>query len=105
MPQVQIGVDESKSHSGARSLRLVFHVRSNIDNINIGELVPVATNTEYDFEFYVATDKLETGGPPLVQIVDPTTSAVLVSSPPAANGNSDWTRVAGGEARSKIGRA
>ena len=94
MPQVQIGVDESKSHSGARSLRLVFHVRSNIDNINIGELVPVATNTEYDFEFYVATDKLETGGPPLVQIVDPTTSAVLVSSPPAANGNSDWTRVA-----------
>jgi tetratricopeptide (TPR) repeat protein len=93
MPQLQIGVDESKSHSGTRSLRLTFHVRSNIENINIAELVPVATNTDYDFEFYVATEKLETGSPPLVQIVDPTTSGVFASSPAAANGNSEWTRV------------
>lgn len=94
LPQLQIGIDESKTHSGARSLRLTFHVRSNIENINIAKLVPVDTNTDYDFEFYVATEKLETGSPPLVQIVDPTTSAVLVSSPAAANGDSDWTRVA-----------
>lgn len=94
LPQLQIGVDESKSYSGARSLRLSFHVRSNIENINISELVPVATNTDYDFGFAVATEKLETGSPPLVQIVDPTTSAVLASSPVAANGTSDWTYVA-----------
>lgn len=93
LPQLQIGIDESKNHSGERSLRLTFHVRSNIENINISELVPVATNTDYDFEFYVATEKLETGSPPLVQIVDPTTSAVLASSPAASNGDSDWTRV------------
>src|ERR1051326_3335712 len=93
MPQVQIGIDESKRYNGARSLRLTFHVRSNIENINIAQLVPVAPNTEYDFEFYVATEKLETGSSPLVQIVDPTTSAVIVSSPYAANGDSDWTRV------------
>ena len=94
LPQLQIGLDQEKSHSGASSLRLVFHVRSNIENINISQLVPVAPGTEYDFEFYVATEKLETGSPPLVQIMDPTTSGVIVSSPAASNGNSDWTRVA-----------
>jgi tetratricopeptide (TPR) repeat protein len=93
LPQLQIGVDDSRSYSGSRSLRLTFHVRSNIENLNLSELVPVATNTDYDFAFSVATEKLETGSPPLVQIVDPTTSAVLASSPAASNGTSDWTYV------------
>jgi hypothetical protein len=94
LPNLQIGLDQEKSHSGASSLRLLFHVRSNIENINISQIVPVAPNTEYDFEFYVATEKLETGSPPLVAILDPTTSGLIVSSQPASNGNSDWTRVA-----------
>lgn len=93
VPQLQIGIDSGKSHGGSSSLQLLFNVRSNIENINIAELVPVKPNTEYDFEFYVSTEKLETGSPPLVQVADPTTSAVLVSSPPASNGNSEWTRV------------
>ncbi|HEX5890252.1 MAG TPA: tetratricopeptide repeat protein [Pyrinomonadaceae bacterium] len=92
--QVQVGIDPVKSHSGATSLRLAFHVRSNIENINVAQLVPVTPNTEYDFEFYVSTEKLETGGPTLVQIVDPATTGPLVSSPGAPGGTSDWTRVA-----------
>ena len=92
--QVQVGIDPEKSHSGITSLRLAFHVRSNIEDINVRQLVPVAPNTEYDFEFYVATEKLDTGGPTLVQIVDPTTSGVLITSPGAPGGTSDWTPVA-----------
>lgn len=94
VPQVQVGIDPVKSHSGASSLRLAFHVRSDIKDINVWQLVPVATNTEYEVEFYVSTEKLETGGPTVVQVVDPTTSTPLVSSPGAAGGTSDWTRVA-----------
>lgn len=90
---LQIGVDD-RSHGGANSLQLAFHVRTNIEDIPIAQLVPVAPNTEYDFEFYVATEKIETGSPPLVQLIDPTTSGVLASSPAAASGTSDWTRVA-----------
>ena len=41
-PQVQIGIDPSKSHSGSRSLRFVFQVRANLDPINVSQLVPVA---------------------------------------------------------------
>ena len=94
VPQVQIGIDPVRSHAGANSLRLAFHVRSDIEGINVSQIVPVAANTEYDFEFYVATEKLETGGPTLVQVIDPTTSASLVQSPGASGGTSEWTRVA-----------
>jgi tetratricopeptide (TPR) repeat protein len=90
---LQIGIDD-RSHGGANSLQLAFHVRTNIEDVNIVQLIPVAPNTDYDFEFYVATEKIETGSPPLIQIVDPTTSGVLVSSPAAAIGTSDWNRVA-----------
>ncbi|HSK62373.1 MAG TPA: tetratricopeptide repeat protein, partial [Pyrinomonadaceae bacterium] len=94
VPNVQIGLDPSLSYSGGSSLRLIFNVRTNIENINIAQLVPVATNTAYDVEFYVRSEKLETGGPPVVQIVDPTTSGVIVTSPLAATGDSDWKKVA-----------
>lgn len=94
VPQVQVGIDPDKSHSGADSLQLAFHVRQNIEDIRVSQLVPLSPNTEYDFEFYVSTEKLETGGPTLVQIVDPTTSGVIVSSPGAPGGTSDWSRVA-----------
>jgi hypothetical protein len=89
---LQIGIGD-RSYGGANSLRLAFKVRTNIEDVNVVQLVPVAPNTEYDFEFYVATEKIETGSPPLVQIIDPTTSGVLASSPAAAIGTSEWTRV------------
>ena len=85
---VQIGIDPTRSHNGASSLRLLFNVRTNIEGINVAQLVPVAPNTEYEVEFYVKSEKLETGGPPVVQIVDPTTSGVIVTSPFATNGDS-----------------
>ena len=91
---VQIGLDPTRSHSGASSLRLLFNVRTNLDGLNVGQLVPVAPGTEYELEFYVKSEKLETGGPPIVQIVDPTTSGVILTSPYVAIGDSEWTRVA-----------
>src|ERR1700752_416120 len=35
VPQVQVGIDPVKSHSGGNSLRLAFHVRSDLENINV----------------------------------------------------------------------
>jgi tetratricopeptide (TPR) repeat protein len=94
VPQVQIGLDPKRSYSGGNSLRLLFNVRTNIENINVWQLVPVASSTEYDVEYYVRSEKLETGAPPVVQIVDPTTSLAIVTSPGAPLGDSDWNRVA-----------
>jgi tetratricopeptide (TPR) repeat protein len=91
---VQIGLDPTRSHSGASSLRLLFNVRTNLEGLNVMQLVPVAPGTEYEVEFYVKSEELETGGPPIVQIVDPTTSGVIVTSPYVAIGDSEWIRVA-----------
>ena len=91
---VQIGLDPTRSHSDASSLRLLFNVRTNLEGLNVMQLVPVAPGTEYEVEFYVKSEELETGGPPIVQIVDPTTSGVIVTSPYVAIGDSEWTRVA-----------
>jgi hypothetical protein len=90
---VSIGIDPNKGHNGGRSLRFSFQVRGNVEGITAGQLIPVAPRSEYDFEFYVATDKLESGSAPLVQIVDATTGAMLEQSQMAPGGTNDWNRI------------
>jgi len=89
-PMMQIGIDPNKSHSGERSLRLAFQVRTNIQDLNASQLIAVNPNKEYDFGFYVATDKLETGAAPQIQIVDANTGEALAQSTMAPTGTNDW---------------
>ncbi len=91
--QLQIGIDPTKAHSGSRSLRIVFQVRTNLEALNISQLIPVMPNSEYDFEFYLRTEKLETGSAPMVQIFDGTDGGALAGSPQAPSGSTPWTRV------------
>ena len=72
---------------------MTFQVRANLEAINVSQLVPVQPQTEYEFECYVSTNKLETGSAPLVQIVDAAGGATLVSTSPAPNGTNDWNRL------------
>src|SRR5215470_7089018 len=87
-PLVQIGIDPAKAHSGDRSLRIVFQVRTKLDSLTASQVVTVARNTQYDFECYVKTQKLQSGGPPAIQIADAANSTVLVQSETAPNGDS-----------------
>lgn len=92
-PQLEIGIDPTKSNGGVRSLRVVFQVRSNLESLDISQLVPVAPNSEYDFEYYFMTDKLESGSAPMVQVIDAYNAQLLASSPQAPSGSAPWTRV------------
>ena len=92
-PQLEIGIDPTKSNGGARSLRLVFEVRSNLESLDISQLVPVAPNSEYDFEYYFTTDKLESGSAPMIQVIDAYSAQLLASSEQAPSGSTPWTRV------------
>jgi len=92
-PQMQVGIDPASGHGGARSLRFVFQVRANLEAINVSLLVPVMPGTEYDFEYFVKTEKLETGSAPQVQIIDSTTGSSLVTSAMAPGGTNDWSPV------------
>ena len=92
-PQLEIGIDPTKSNGGARSLRIVFQVRSNLESLDISQLVPVAPNSEYDFEYYFTTDKLESGSVPMVQVIDAYSAQLLATSEQAPSGSTPWTRV------------
>lgn len=92
-PQVQIGIDAVQGHSGGRSLRLYFQVHSHINTINVSQLVPVKPDTDYDFECYVKTDKLESAETPVIQIVNAADDAAIVGSPSAPSGSNGWQRV------------
>lgn len=91
---VQIGIDAGKGHTGSRSLRLYFQVRSHIDTINVSQLVPVTPNTEYEFECYLKTERLESAETPVIVIANAADDAALVGSDSAPSGNSDWQRIA-----------
>lgn len=92
-PMIHIGIDPNKGHNSERSLRLVFQVRTNIQDINASQLIAVQPNKEYDFEYWVATDKLETGSAPQIQIIDAGTAQSLGLSTMAPGGSNDWQRV------------
>jgi tetratricopeptide (TPR) repeat protein len=92
--QVQIGIDAGQGHTGSRSLRVFFQVRSHIDTINVSQLVPVKPNTEYDFECYLKTDKLESAETPVVGITNAGNDSWLAGSPAAPSGNNSWQRIA-----------
>lgn len=91
--QVQVGIDPGQGHSGNRSLRVYFQVRSHIDMIDVTQLLPVMPNTEYDFECYLKTDKLESAETPVVSIVNAADEAVLAASSPAPSGTNSWQRI------------
>ena len=93
-PQVQLGIDANLGHTGSRSLRLYFQVRSHIEAINVSQLIPVKPNTEYSFECYIKTDKLESAETPVVYVVDATDEAFLAGSTRAPSGSTNWERIA-----------
>jgi hypothetical protein len=93
-PQMQIGIDPQVAHSGKQSLRLVFQVRVKLDSIQAYTLVPVKAGTEYDFECYVKTEKLQGADTPIILILNAADGALLAASSQATQGDSDWTRIA-----------
>jgi hypothetical protein len=90
--QATAAFDAAAKHGGARSLRLIFKVRSNID-LGVSQLVVVEPGAQYELEGYLKTSKLESAATPVIEIVDPVDGAVLATSPSAPAGFNDWQRL------------
>jgi tetratricopeptide repeat protein len=93
IPQMQVGIDPNMGHTGSRSLRIVFQVRSKLDAFNVVQLVPVLPDTQYDFECYLKTDKLVSGSTPVLVIADAADGTALATSDAAPAGSNEWQRV------------
>lgn len=92
-PGLDLRIDATKSHSGARSLRMLFEVSSNLPIVNVSQVVAVAPQTKYELEFYISTENLVSGSTPQVHILDASNEKELVSSETAPNGTSKWNRI------------
>ena len=91
-PQARVTRDTA-AHNGQGSLRIVFMARNKLDAIPVAQTVVVNPGAQYQVEFYVRTENLNSGATPLVSIVDATTNVALVSSPAAPTGTNNWQRI------------
>jgi len=91
--QVQTGINSNSARTGDHSFKILFQVRTRLEAINVSQLVPVQPNTQYDFEYYLKTDKLVSAATPVVVIQDATDETILASSDTAPNGDNDWQRI------------
>ena len=89
-PQAQIGIDPAQGYQSGRSLRLLFQVRSRLDTVDVSQLIPITPDTEYDLEFAVKTQKLESADLLSVAIFDEVEGKMLAKSEETAGGTSDW---------------
>jgi tetratricopeptide (TPR) repeat protein len=87
--QAQASFDANAAHDGGRSLRLSFKARTRTD-INVSQLVVVDPGAQYDLSCFVKTSKLESAGPPEVEILDAADGTLLARSEPAPSGDSVW---------------
>ena len=92
-PQAQVAIDPNIAHSGSRSLRIVFQVRSKLDKLDITQMIAVNPNTQYSFECYLKTKQLETAATPFIAITDSKDGSSIVNSAAAPTGTNDWQRV------------
>jgi hypothetical protein len=88
--QAAVALDVKNHHSGAHSLRIVFQAKARVDALQISQLIALEPGKQYDLEFFVKTDKLESAGTPIIEIVDVIDGALLGASQRAPAGDNDW---------------
>jgi hypothetical protein len=93
LQQVQIAIDGNVSHGGSRSVRIVFQVRTKLDQVALSQLVPVQPDKEYELECYFKTQKLESAGTPVLAVTDASDGSSLATSEAAPAGSNDWQRI------------
>ena len=89
-PQAQIGIDHAQGYQSGNSLRLVFQVRSRLDAVNVSQLIPIAADTEYELEYAVKTQKVESADLLSVAVFDEVEGKLLAQSEETSGGTSDW---------------
>lgn len=88
--RLDIMPESGVKREGARSLRLLFRGYEKPELYNIFQLVAVQPSTAYRLTFWVRTENLRSGGPPLMQVVNANDDSVLAASEGYTVGTADW---------------
>lgn len=93
-PLTEVSLDPNVFHSGRQSLRIAFKGYVDPFFTNIWQIVTVAPDTTYRLQFFVKTDALASGGPPLIEVFDPQDpKTALGLQSPGITGSVDWQPV------------
>jgi hypothetical protein len=93
VPGVSLALDPTESHSGHRSLSIVFD-GAGIQDAGIRQRIPVAPNAAYEFSAYFKSENLEGAGGPHFVIEDGFTGATYFTSD-ELKGADFWKQVGG----------
>jgi hypothetical protein len=88
--KLDIMPDSGVKREGTRSLRLQFRGYDKMEFYNIFQIVAVQPSTNYRLTFWVRTENLRSGGPPLLQIVNANDDILITASQPFTVGTADW---------------
>lgn len=91
--KLDISVDSSVKHSGARSLKLNFRTYVKPELYNAWQFVAVQSNQSYRLTFWLRTDSLRSAGVPVVDVLNGNDNLLLATSPPFPTGSVDWQEV------------
>lgn len=92
-PNVLVSIDPSGSAPNTRSLRIEFSGEGPTASEVIHQLVLLPPNGHYSLSFLAKTEKLISGGPPVIVVSDASGKSpkILGQSPALAPGLGDWT--------------
>lgn len=79
LPDVSLALDPTESHSGHRSLSIVFDSHG-LEDAGIRQLIPVEPNTTYEFAAYFKSEGLEGAGGPRFLLADHFTGLAYFAS-------------------------
>jgi hypothetical protein len=79
LSDVSLALDPTESHSGHRSLSIIFDSRG-IEDAGIRQLIPVEPNTKYEFSAYFKSEGLEGAGGPRFLVADQFTGSNYFAS-------------------------
>ena len=85
-----VSIDRLTFFDGARSLRIRFNGRYNLDYAHVFQYVPVKPDTSYRFTGYMRTENIMTDSGPRFQIYDAYDQTKLFLQSPNLVGSSSW---------------
>jgi tetratricopeptide (TPR) repeat protein len=92
-PKLDILPDPQNRSEGSKSLRITFKNYSKLELHNVIQSVAVTPGAKYRLTFWIRTDNLRSGGPPLIQILSGVENKGIAASEVFPLGSSDWKQM------------
>ncbi len=92
-PRFEVVSDSKVRKEGERSLKVTFRTFIKPALNNLLQTVVVNPNSKYRLSFWIRTENLRSGGPPLIEILNANDEKLITRSQPFPTGSNEWQQV------------